>query len=702
MSKLLRPLNKYGLLIIIILILVAISSVASLYLPDRMAVILGEGITTQGETTEDGENIYIDISAIASLLPDNLKDIEIILPKIKYENAGKLVTIERNGKHYAKIVGVEKDSNGNIIMFNAYGESKMPLPIFLRTEDGTENTAVKQGTVVLDELGFPFMETRQVSNMKLILQNGLIMLAIVFVSAFLSIIVMRLSANVSMNYGKDIRKKLFHKIANFSMAEEDKFGTSSLITRSTSDINQVQTFVMVALRQMINVPVMFIGGMLMAYSKDPKMTNVIFIVLPIVLIFFAFMVYFVVPKFKKMQLRVDDLTLVSRENINGIRVIRAFGGQEKEKRKFANANKNITDLGTTTARIMSGIFPFASLLMSGTVISIMIIGTMNINGMLQNQNLDFKYIANMMAVIQYIMQIMMAVIMLAFIFIMVPKAVVSAKRITEVLNTKNSVKDKEEIIEKELKGNIEFKDVSFAYDGTKEVLKNINFKAEVGKTTAIIGSTGSSKSTLINLIPRLYDVSSGEVTIDGINVKDLKQDALRDIIGFAPQKAILLKGTIKDNITYGSKNDSLENAIESAKIACAYEFILNKENQFEEQVEQGGTNFSGGQKQRVSIARAIARKPKIYIFDDSFSALDFKTDKEVRTNLKEKLQKDTTQIIVAQRIGSVMDADNILVMEKGEIIAQGKHEDLIKNCQIYQDIALSQLSMDELQQGGTL
>lgn len=693
MKKLLKFLKPYAGIILLIVVMVAGISISTLLLPDRMSKIIGEGITSEVvyETTDKGDIIYIK-------LPQSNQDIP--LPKLKYSDAGKLVAMEENGKHYAVIIGMETDDDGNAVnILNPATGELIPIPKFLRTTDGKIDSPPKQGRLYLDKDNSPQIVFEQKSDLSVILKNGLIMLAITLLSSILSIAVAYLSSNVGAAFGRDIRKKLFDKVIRMSKSQEDAFSTASLITRTTNDVTQLQNLIIMALRMMINVPFMFAGGLIMAMSKDPKMTLVLLVSIPMVAVIIGFAARKVVPLFKSIQKKIDHLTAVSRENITGIRVIRAFGGEEYEDKRFDQANKSVTQTGLKAARIMSALMPLIMLIMSLTALSVMFIAVFNINSDLNKQMLDYTGIGNMMAVIQYIMQIMFSVVMFSVIFIMVPRASVSATRINEILETEPDIIDPPNPVFPLRQGLVEFENVSFAYSDSaaKKTLENIRFTAKKGTVTAIIGGTGSGKSTLINLIPRQYDATDGKVKIDGVDVREMSLKDLRSRIGFVTQKAVLFEGNIKDNVLYGADKDNrLKQALE---IAQAMNIVEEKEGGYEAVVEQGGRNLSGGQKQRLTIARALATDADILVFDDSFSALDFKTDAMLRKALRENT-KDKTVIIVAQRIGTVMDADNIIVLDKGKIVGMGRHEELMERCQEYKDIALSQLSEEELAKGG--
>lgn len=687
MTKLFRFLKPYVGYILLIVIMVTGISLSSLFLPDRMSKIIGEGITSEVvfEETEDGQLIYLAVPEM---------NIEMPLPKMLYQDAGKLVTIEQNGKHYAQIIGLETDAQGNQIVFrNPQTGESMAVPQFLRTVDGKAQSQPMQGRLELYE-GAPQLVYRQKSHMSVIWKNGLIMLGITLASSVLSIFVAYFSSKVGSEFGRDIRNRIFNKVVGLSKAEEDHFSTASLITRSTNDVTQVQMLVIMALRMMLNVPIMFVGGLVMALNKDAQMTLVLLASIPLVAVIILLAAKLIVPLFKTMQKRIDGLTMVARENITGVRVIKAFGGEDYEDNRFRQANEGVTTVSLRAARIMSVLIPAMILIMSLTSISIMFITAFSVDNALKENMLDYTRLGNMMAVIQYIMQIMMSVVMFSLIFIMVPRASVSAVRINEVLEAKNSISNPDNAVIPERNGRVDFENVSFTYAETssQNALEGISFSAQKGSVTAIIGGTGSGKTTLVSLIPRLYDVSSGSVKIDGVDVRDMNLQDLRSRIGLVTQKAVLFSGTIKENVLYGATDEGqLQQALEIAQAAK----IVEEKDGIDAEVEQGGQNFSGGQKQRISIARTLAKDADIIILDDSFSALDFATEAKLRKELA-KATKHKTVIVVAQRIGTVMDADNILVLDRGRIVGTGKHKTLLETCPEYKDIALSQLSEKEL------
>ena len=526
-----------------------------------------------------------------------------------------------------------------------------------------------------------------------ILVAGFQMLGISLISMIAAILVMLLASKVGAKIGKTLREKVFSKVLKFSHEELNKFSTASLITRSTNDVQQIQQFVSMSFRVVVYAPIIGIGGFIKVLTNtDNSMAWIIG--LAILLIAFVVGTLFIIamPKFKKLQTLTDKLNLVSREILTGLPVIRAFNKEKSEEKRFDVANTDLMKTNIFVNKAMSLMMPLLMFIMNSMSILVIWVGAHKINeGLLQ--------VGDMMAFIQYMMQIIISFLLISMMSIMIPRSSVSANRINEVLETEAKIKDKKETksFDKSKKGFVEFKNVSFKYpDADTEILENISFTAKPGQTTAIIGSTGSGKSTAVNLIPRFYDVTSGELLIDGVNVKDVSQKDLRDIIGFVPQKGILFSGTIESNIKYSSEKMSDEEMKEAAKIAQATEFIEAKDEQYKSEISQGGSNVSGGQKQRLSIARAIAKDPEILVFDDSFSALDFKTDAKLREELSKKT-KDKTVIIVAQRISTILNADQIIVLEEGKIVGIGRHEELLKTNETYRQIAYSQLSEKELE-----
>ena len=520
--------------------------------------------------------------------------------------------------------------------------------------------------------------------------TGAKMLAMALLMTVSAIIVGFLASKVSASIGKELREKVFNKVLEFSDAEINKFSTASLITRSTNDVQQIQMVCVMLLRMVAYAPILAVGGIIMVIKTHSGMEWIIVVAVAALLCLVAILMALAMPKFKIMQDLVDRVNLVSREILTGIPVIRAFSREKKEEERFDVANKSLTKVMLFTNRVMTFMMPLMMMVMYGITILIEWVASHRIDqGALE--------VGSMTAFITYTMQIVMSFLMITMVSIMLPRATVAAERIDDVLDTDVSIKDKKEAKMLDApKGIVEFKNVDFKYpDGDTNVLEGIDFIAKPGETTAIIGSTGSGKSTVAKLIPRFYDVTEGQITIDGIDVKDLSQKSIRDNIGYVPQKGILFSGTIASNIKYGAENASDEQMLEAATIAQATEFIDCKEEKYDSPISQGGTNVSGGQKQRLSIARAIAKNPRIYIFDDSFSALDFKTDAALRKALSPKV-KESTVIIVAQRISTVLQAKQIIVLDDGKRVGKGTHKELMKNCEVYKQIASSQMSEAEL------
>ena len=523
-----------------------------------------------------------------------------------------------------------------------------------------------------------------------ILRIGFFMLIIAAGGVISTIAASFLSAKIGSGFGKNVREQVFSRVESFTLHEFDKIGTASLITRSTNDITQVERVLMLILRIMISAPMMGIGGIIMAVSKDLKLSLIIVIVIPIISIVIIYIAKKGMPLFKAIQIKLDKLNLVSREGLTGIRVIRALNRINHEQRRFDEANTDLTNTAIKINQIMAAVMPIMMLIMNFATIAIIWFGGIRIDdGSMQ--------VGDMMAFIQYIMLIMFSLIMVSMMFVMVPRASASAVRINEVLDTIPEINDSQQPKNPTTqRGFIEFKKVTFSYHGAeKPALSNISFSARPGEMTAIIGGTGSGKSTLISLIPRFYDISSGKILIEGVNVHEIPQKSLRAKIGLVPQKSVLFTGTISENIRFGKDDASDNEVLHAAKTAQAIEFISKMPDGFASVIAQGGNNLSGGQKQRLAIARALVRKPDIYIFDDSFSALDFKTDAKLRQMLKEET-KNSTVLIVAQRISTIMDADQIIVLDQGEIVGIGKHKDLLNTCEVYREIVSSQLSEEEL------
>ncbi len=543
----------------------------------------------------------------------------------------------------------------------------------------------------------------QSSNMNAVWKNGGLMLACAAGSLASAILCSILISRIASSFSMSLRKTLFDKISTFSSAELKQFSTSSLITRTTNDVMQMQNFMAMGVQLLFKAPIMAIWAIAKISATNIKWTTAVIISVAIIVICITILISICLPRFRKIQKLTDDINNITRENVSGVRVIRAFNADDFQAKKFENINNKIKNNHLFSSRAMGFMFPIITLVMNGLTLSIYWIGALlineisfagDINLMVNNRGL---LIANMSEFSQYAMQVVMSFMMLILIFIILPRTLVSAKRIAEVLKVEPSIQYKDQLITPLVTGEIEFKNVSFSYQDAKsneKTLSNISFKVNRGETLAIIGSTGSSKTTLINLIPRFYDVTDGEVLVNGINVKEYSEEDLQSRISIASQKAVLFKGSIKDNIVYGSEEideEKINNVINIAKA----DFVYELKNGIDSHVAQGGTNFSGGQKQRLSIARALYKDSEIIIFDDTFSALDYKTDMIVRKNIKEKYD-DRTIIIVAQRIGTIKNADKIIVLDNGKIMAIGKHEELLNSCKIYKEIALSQLSKEEL------
>lgn len=539
------------------------------------------------------------------------------------------------------------------------------------------------------------------SQMSDILEQGKYMMLCAGGSLVSAIFVGYLSSFISATFSKNIRKKLFEKVQNFSMEEINNFSTSSLITRTTNDITNIQRFISMGLQLLIKSPIMAVWAVFKILNKSWQWSALTGAAVFILLICVIFLIIVVMPRFKRVQKLIDNINGLTRENLTGIRVVRAFNAEKYQEDKFEVGNKDLTDTQLFNQRAMSAMSPVMYLIMDLLTLSIYFVGAYLINA--ANMLDKITIFSNMVVFSSYAMQVIMSFLMLAMIFVMYPRASVSASRIAEVLDTKTKIKDgKIDKNTSSLVGEVEFKNVSFKYpDGNDYVLKDISFTAKKGETVAIIGSTGSGKSSLINLIPRFFDATEGEVLVDGVNIKDYSQEFLHNKLGYVPQRAVMFSGSVNYNVSYGDNGDKKASEYEVKKaveIAQGKEFVEKMPEQYNAFIAQGGTNISGGQKQRLAIARAIARNPEIYIFDDSFSALDYKTDFMLRNELK-KYTKDATMIIVAQRIGTILNADKILVLENGECVGLGTHKELLKNCKVYQEIAYSQLSKEELENG---
>lgn len=539
------------------------------------------------------------------------------------------------------------------------------------------------------------------SEMSEIIKNGAYMLSCALGSLISAVIVGFLASNISATFSMTVRKKLFDKVGNLAMHEVKSFSTSSLITRTTNDITQIQMLVAMGMQLMIKAPITAIWAITKILNKSWQWSAITAVGIGVLLGVIAILMVIVMPRFKKVQKLIDKINGVTRENLTGIRVVRAFNAEEYQENKFEDVNEKLTNMQLFNQKAFSVLSPVMYLVMYFLTLAIYFVGASLIKDTLMADKIAL--FGDMVVFSSYAMQIIISFLMLAMIFMMLPRAEVSAERINEVLDTEITIKDGK--IDKDIsneRGTVEFKNVSFKYpDADEYLLKNISFKANKGEIVAFIGSTGSGKSTLINLVPRFYDATEGKVLIDGVDVKDYKQEFLHNKLGYVSQKAVIFNETVKNNVVYGEngREDITEEEIKKAiEVAQGKDFIEKMENGYDTQMSPGGTNVSGGQKQRISIARAIARNPEIYIFDDSFSALDYKTDSILRKELK-KYTEDATTLIVAQRIGTIMNANKIIVLDDGEIVGQGTHKELLENCEVYKQIALSQLSKEELDNG---
>lgn len=578
----------------------------------------------------------------------------------------------------------------------------MPQEQVLQLIDKIKENMDDMPDTIVEQAGISYVKTAygdlgmdmDQMQIRYLFRTGGKMMALAFLGMAASVVVGLMASRVGASAGRDLRGKVFRKVVGFSNNEFDHFSTASLITRSTNDIQQIQMLMVMLLRIVLYAPILAIGGVYQVFQTNVSMSWIIG--LAVVLIAMVVLTLFVVamPKFKIMQKLVDKLNLVTREILTGLSVIRAFSTEKHEEERFDMANKDLTRTNLFVNRAMTFMMPVMMVIMNAISVLIVWVGAHGINdGQMQ--------VGDMMAFIQYTMQIIMGFLMLCMISIMLPRAAVAAERVDEVLTSENIIRDPEQpkALPEHAEGVLKFDHVSFKYPGADEdVLCDIDFTAKPGQTTAIIGSTGSGKSTLVNLIPRFYDVTEGAITLDGIDVREMTQHDLRDKIGYVPQKGVLFSGNIASNILFGNPDGSEEEMVEAAEIAQATEFIDTKPKKYKSAISQGGTNVSGGQKQRLSIARAIAKHPKLFVFDDSFSALDYKTDVALRRALKEKTENSTV-LIVAQRISTILHAEQIIVLDDGKVAGIGTHQELLKNCEVYQQIAASQLSEEELKAG---
>ena len=727
MFKILKNLKQSWLSVLTIVTLLCVQAAVDLELPNYTSKIVNTGIQAGGIEYAVPETIsQKDMDAILLFSNDDDKILEnyttedtdgnYVIKDLKESEKEDLEQIMTKPIIISRTVQKEEMANKikEQILSNMPEQQKevmqnMPIIDILKTMPEEQlNKMLSESTKQIDDMQDSIKSQAAVAcvkeiykdagvdtdklQMNYIIVAGLKMLVLAAISMASGITIMMLSSRVGAKMAKTLREKIFNKVLKFSTKELREFSTASLITRSTNDVQQIQQLLAMLFRTVVYAPIIGIGGVIkVIHQSNTSMAWIIGAAVITILVIVAILFAVAMPKFKKLQDLIDKLNGVAREILTGKSVIRAFNTEEREEKRFDSANTDLTKANIFVNRTMSVMMPMLMLIMNGVSILIIWVGGHNIdNGVMQ--------VGDMLAFIQYAMQIVMSFLMISMISIMLPRASVSANRITEILETEPSVKDKETTkkLDPSKKGLVEFKNVSFRYpDADTEILEDINFTAESGKTTAIIGSTGSGKSTVVNLIPRFYDVTGGELLVDGVNVKDLSQKELREVIGFVPQKGVLFSGTIESNIKYSDESMSDEKMIEAAEIAQATEFIDGKDDKYKSEIAQGGSNVSGGQKQRLSIARAVAKDPEIFVFDDSFSALDFKTDAALREALAQRTN-NKTNIIVAQRISTILNADKIIVLDDGKIVGQGTHEELLENNETYREIALSQLSEEEL------
>lgn len=740
MFKLAKYLKPFVGMIIVAIILLYVQAMSDLALPDYMSNIVNKGIQQGGIETSVPEALrkskmdklllFIDaadktnVTSNYTLVDKSNSDYNNYVkdyPQLEKESIYVLKDIDETetlklnpimGKAFLAVSGVEKmkdDAKGGEISLNG---TKLPantdlfallgqLPAEQRAKLSEETdkkiTALGDSMIVQaaansikTEYAALGMDTDKIQS-NYILRAGMFMLLLSLLGAVCTVFVGLLASRTAAGVARNLRKSVFTKVESFSNTEFDKFSTASLITRTTNDITQIQMLIVLAIRMVIYAPIMGVGGVMKALNKSASMSWIIALAVIVLMGLIGSIFAIALPKFKVIQKLIDRLNLVTRENLSGMMVIRAFNTQKFEEGRFDKANSDLTSTNLFVNRVMVALFPAMMIIMNGVTLLIVWIGAHQIAD-------SSMQVGDMMAFMQYAIQIIFAFLMMSFMFIMIPRASVSAQRISEVLEIEPTIVDPKEPkhFDKEVKGLVEFKNVSFKYPGAEEdVLKNISFTALPGKTTAFIGSTGAGKTTLINLLPRFYDITSGEILIDGIDIRHLTQHELRDQIGYVPQKGSLFQGTIESNLKYADENASDEDIKKSAEIAQAMEFINQNSEGFKSEISQGGTNVSGGQKQRLSIARALVKKAKIYIFDDSFSALDFKTDSLLRKALKDGTATSTL-LIVGQRISTIKNAEQIIVLDEGKIVGIGTHNELMESCITYQEIALSQLSKEEL------
>ena len=719
MIKLLKYLKRSAGYVVLIVLLLFLQAYCDLSLPDYTSKIVNVGIQQQGiedgvpekirTATMDSLRLFMDGEAVSDTEEAYTQEGDLYILKDDIDEETREQLNEDFGKPMLILSGLSKDSQESQAMMEQMGipEGSSPVEAIAQMpEEAREkmtsameekfeempDSIVTQSAVAFVRAEYEAIgEDVDAIQMNYIKSAGIRMVLMALLIMAASVSVVFLSSRVAAALGHDIRRDVYRKVIGFSSNEYHKFSTASLITRSTNDVQQVQMTMAMMFRIVLYAPILGLGGVLRVLQTNSSMTWILGVGVVLILVLIGMLFTIAMPKFTKLQTLIDKLNLVTREILTGTLVIRAFSREKHEEERFEDANRTLTKTNLFVNRCMTFMMPCMMLIMNGISVLIIYNGSYAVDG-------GNMQVGDMMAFIQYAMQIIMAFLMITAMSIMLPRANVAALRIVEVLETKNSLEDPEHPVQPSgnEKGTVEFDHVSFAYpDAGENVLTDISFKAKKGQTLAVIGSTGSGKSTLVNLIPRFYDATSGSVRVDGVDVRSMSQKDLRDRLGYVPQKGILFSGTIDSNIRYGKTDISEQEVKEAAEIAQAADFIEEKNYRYQSPVAQGGTNVSGGQKQRLSIARAIAKKPEILIFDDSFSALDFKTDRTLREALK-KHTKDTTTIIVAQRISTILSADQILVLDDGKMAGLGTHKELMKNCEVYRQIAMSQLSEEEL------
>ncbi len=698
MKKIIKFLKPFRALIFIVIALLLIQGLCELNLPNYMSQIVNVGIQQGGVESAAPDAISVNsLEFIKAFMTDdekNLIDSNYALVssdsyKKTYKNAETQIYVRNEDLTLETEQQLDK-AFGTAAWI--YYNEKTSIEDARAEAINTEESTIKQSGIMLSKEYYKELGADLVSlQASYILKIGMVMILVALLSGCATVLVSLHSSRIASGVSRNLRKEIFSKIESFSNDEFDKFSTASLITRCTNDVMQIQMLLTMGIRILIFAPIMGIGGFIMAMKKSVSMGWIIGIAIVFLIGMIIVIMSISMPKFKIIQKLVDRLNLVSRENLTGLMVIRAFGTQEHETKRFDRANDELTQTNLFVNRIMVFMMPVMMLIMNGTSVLIVWIGSHQIAA-------SQMLVGDMMAYMQYAMQIIMSFLMISMMFIFVPRAAVSADRITEVLETEITINDPEkpQQFNPAKKGFVEFKDVSFRYHGADEdAIQNVSFTANPGETTAIIGSTGSGKTTLASLILRFYDVSSGKVIVDGVDVKEVTQKALREKIGYVPQKGVLISGTIESTIKYGNRDMSDKELEKAARVAQAYDFISEKPDGFNSEIAQGGGNVSGGQKQRLSIARALAKNPEIFIYDDSFSALDFKTDATLRKALKEHTGNSTV-IVIAQRVSTILNAEQIIVMDNGKVVGVGTHKELLKSCPEYYEIASSQLSEEEL------